>query len=285
MAFMSDEEFHFTLSDYQVFQGFLQDACGIVLGDNKQYLVANRVRRILENLDIHSLGELVKRIQQDPRSGLKEKVIDAMTTNETFWFRDVGPFETLRDVIINERLEGGAVDPLRIWSAACSSGQEPYSISMIIEEHKRKFPGVLKREPAIVATDISSSILEAAKLASYDGLSVSRGLSESRRALFFDALENHRFRVKSLITQRVEFRPLNLLESYATLGGFDIVFCRNVLIYFSAERKQDILRRMRATLRKGGVLVLGASESLPQDLNSVYSAKRGPNGSTYYVAI
>lgn len=285
MALINDEEFHFSLADYQVFQSFLQDACGIVLGDNKQYLVANRVRRILESLNLHSLGELVAKVKQEPRSGLREKVIDAMTTNETFWFRDVAPFESLRDVILAKRLAEGAVEPMRIWSAACSSGQEPYSISMIIEEFKRKYPGVMKRDPSIVATDISSVILEAAKGASYDGLSVSRGLSEARRTMFFDPIDNHRFQVKKPIASRVEYRPLNLLESYATLGGFDIVFCRNVLIYFSAERKQDILRRMRTTLRKGGVLVLGASESLPLELNTLYKAERASNGSTYYVAI
>jgi chemotaxis protein methyltransferase CheR len=285
MPLTNDEDLHFTLSDYQVFQSFLQDACGIVLGDNKQYLVANRVRRIMESLDLHNLSELVNKIKQEPRGGLREKVVDAMTTNETFWFRDVAPFDALRDVILGKRLSEGAVEPLRIWSSACSSGQEPYSISMIIEEFKRKFPGVMTREPTIVATDISSVILEAARLASYDGLSVSRGLSEARRTLFFDPLDHHRFRVKKPISDRVEFRPLNLMESYAVLGGFDIVFCRNVLIYFSADRKQDILRRMRTTLRTGGVLILGASESLPQELKGIYKPERASNGSTYYVAI
>lgn len=284
MSYTPDEEFHFSQADYQLFQVFLQNACGIVLGDNKQYLVANRMRRILEELKISSLGELVQNMHQNPRSGLKESVINAMTTNETFWFRDGFPFEALRDVILPRLTSNPGIEPLRFWSAACSSGQEPYSLSMIVEEFKRKAPGALRREPVIVGTDISSAMLTAAREGFYDQLSLSRGLSESRRALFFDDTGERRIRVKSAIAARAEFRQLNLLDSFAVLGSFDLVFCRNVLIYFSAERKADILRRIRAAMRPGGVLVLGASESLPAELASLYRAERTVNGTTFFHA-
>lgn len=289
MAYSADDGFQITQEDYQQFQVFLQEACGIVLGDNKQYLVANRMRRILDELQINSLGQLVQRIGQNPRgglkgNGLKESVINAMTTNETFWFRDSFPFDTLRDVILPQLLADGAQEPLRLWSAACSSGQEPYSLSMIIEEFKRKYPVALRREPSIIATDISSAVLNAARQGSYDRLSLSRGLSDVRLAQFFDENADRRYSIKPAIAARVDFRSLNLLDSFAVLGSFDVVFCRNVLIYFAAARKQDILRRIRATLRPGGCLVLGASESLPAELAALYQIERAANGATYYRA-
>ncbi|MDP2286048.1 MAG: CheR family methyltransferase, partial [Pseudohongiella sp.] len=181
---MLDEQ-QFTIDDYQVFRTFLDQACGIVLGDNKQYLVANRMRRIMEDLQIKSLSALVTRVNQQSTPGLKEKVIDAMTTNETFWFRDSAPFDALRDVLLPRLILQEKRSSIRIWSAACSSGQEPYSISMVIEEFKSRNPGVLMRDPEIVATDISMSMLNSARQAEYDSLSVSRGLTEARRRQFF----------------------------------------------------------------------------------------------------
>ncbi|MES3008215.1 MAG: protein-glutamate O-methyltransferase CheR [Pseudomonadota bacterium] len=284
MAYSTEDGFQFTQEDYRQFQAFLQDACGIVLGENKQYLVANRMRKILDELQISALSQLVQRIEQAPRSGLKESVINAMTTNETFWFRDAFPFDTLRDVILPQLLAEGVQEPLRLWSAACSSGQEPYSLSMIIDEFKRKNPLTLRREPTIVATDISSAVLNAARQGSYDRLSLSRGLSDARLAQFFDEGTDRCYSVKPEIAARVDFCSLNLLDSFSGLGTFDVVFCRNVLIYFSAARKQDILRRIRATLRPGGCLVLGASESLPADLSACYQVTRAGTGSTYYRA-
>lgn len=268
------EEQQFALEDYQVFRTFLSQACGIVLGDNKQYLVANRIRRILEEHQLTTLSALVSRINQRSVPGLREKVIDAMTTNETFWFRDSAPFDVLRDVILPRLVLEEKRSSLRIWSAACSSGQEPYSISMIIEEFKARHPGAMMREPEIIGTDISTSMLTNARLAEYDGLSVSRGLSEARRRMFFDELPQGRFRLKPGITRRVSFRPLNLQDTYGSLGRFDVIFCRNVLIYFAADFKADILRRMSQSLSPGSYVILGASESLPATISSLYTMER-----------
>jgi len=270
---MLDDQ-QFTADDYQVFRVFLDRACGIVLGDNKQYLVANRMRRIMEDLQIKSLSALVERVNQQSPPGLKEKVIDAMTTNETFWFRDNAPFDALRDVLLPRLLLQEKRQPLRIWSAACSSGQEPYSISMVIEEFKSRHPGVLMRDPEIVATDISTSVLASARQAEYDSLSVSRGLSEIRRKQFFDEMPMSRYRLKRAITERVSFRQLNLKDPYSSLGRFDVVFCRNVLIYFAAELKIDILQRIHIVMTPGASLILGASESLPAALTDRYSLER-----------
>ena len=248
--------------DFQAFREFLEKACGIVLGDNKQYLVSSRLNRLLEQEKIGSLGELVKRIQSQPRSNLRELVIDAMTTNETLWFRDVYPFEVLKKKLIPEFIKSNPNQRLRIWSAACSSGQEPYSLSMSIDEFERSNAGQLRRGAQIVATDLSGGILNAAKSAEYDSLSVARGLSQERLARHFDQLAPGRWALKPALRNRVEFRAINLLDSYSMLGKFDIVFCRNVLIYFSADVKKDILRRIHATLKPGGYLMLGASEAL-----------------------
>ncbi|WP_093471928.1 CheR family methyltransferase [Halopseudomonas yangmingensis] len=248
--------------DFQLFREFLEKSSGIVLGDNKQYLVASRLNRLLEQQGISNLGELVRRIQASPRAGLREAVIDAMITNETLWFRDVYPFEVLKSKLIPEFIKDNPGQRLRIWSAACSSGQEPYSLSMSIDEFERSNLGQLRAGAQIVATDLSGSILNAAKSAEYDSLSVARGLSQERLARYFDQLAPGRWQVKAPIRSRVEFRALNLLDSYAMLGKFDIVFCRNVLIYFSADVKKDILRRMHGVLKPGGYLMLGASEAL-----------------------
>ncbi|ALO46659.1 CheR family methyltransferase [Pseudohongiella spirulinae] len=269
-------------SDYQAFRAFLSQACGIVLGDNKQYLVANRMRRIMEEYQFQSLAALVSSINQNRPHGLKEKVIDAMTTNETFWFRDSSPFEALRDVLLPRLVTIEKRPHIRIWSAACSSGQEPYSISMIIDEFKARHPGQLRREPEIIATDISMTVLNSARQAEYDSLSVSRGLSAERRRLFFEEKAGARFHLKPHIVNRVSFRQLNLQDSYAGIGRFDIIFCRNVLIYFAADLKLDILNRMQQSLNPASYLILGASESLPAALASQYALERvGVNTSVY----
>ncbi|WP_416466411.1 protein-glutamate O-methyltransferase CheR [Pseudomonas sp. LFS044] len=248
--------------DFEQFRVFLEKACGILLGENKQYLVASRLNKLMEQQGIKSLGELVQRIQAQPRGGLREQVVDAMTTNETLWFRDTYPFEVLKNKVIPEFIKNNPGQRLRMWSAACSSGQEPYSISMAIDEFERSNLGQLKMGAQIVATDLSGSMLNNCKTGEYDSLAIARGLSQERLQRYFDTKGPGRWAVKPAIRSRVEFRSFNLLDSYAALGKFDIVFCRNVLIYFSAQVKKDILLRIHSTLKPGGYLFLGASEAL-----------------------
>lgn len=267
-----------TREHYEEFRIFLEKACGIVLGDNKQYLVTSRLATLLAEYQIDNLRELIRRMQQLSQRGLREAVIDAMTTNETLWFRDVHPFNILRDKLLPELQRNPT--PIRIWSAACSSGQEPYSISITVEEYKAAQMGVLRQPVEIVATDLSRSMLEACKNAEYDQLSLGRGLAKERLRRFFDPVTEERWKLKKEVTQRVRFQTLNLLDSYLSLGKFDIVFCRNVLIYFSGERKADILRRIHATLRPGGYLILGASEGL-SDVGHMYQMVQCSPGIIY----
>lgn len=243
-------------SEYDDFRGYLERHCGIVLGDNKQYLVSSRLGGLMREHDMASLGELVERLNQGGRA-LRQAVIDAMTTNETLWFRDQYPFNILTAKILPEFASSST---LSIWSAACSTGQEPYSIAMTLEEAKRV--GGKNTDYRITGTDINASVLAKAGEGIYDSLALARGLSIERKERYFQPLEEGRWQIKSAMRQKVSFRALNLLDSYGALGKFDIIFCRNVLIYFSQERKADILNRMAGALRPNGYLFLGASESV-----------------------
>lgn len=255
---------NFDQAEFDHFRQFLQDACGIALGDNKQYLVSNRIRRLLEEYRLSSFSDLVRELKKNSNRRLKEQVIDVMTTNETFWFRDVYPFEYLRKTLLPAWMqsEHRMAGPIRIWSAACSSGQEPYSLSMIVEEFRRQRMGALARPVQIVGTDLSSIVLDQARRGEYDRLSVVRGLSAERLERYFDNPRDNVWRVKPLVRDRIEFKAWNLLDSYAGLGKFDVVFCRNVLIYFNAELKRRILEKIHGSLKPGGVLFLGSSEGL-----------------------
>lgn len=249
-------------SEFESFRLFLQDACGIHLAENKQYLVTTRIRKILQDNQLASLGALVDQLRGSRHSKLREQVVDAMTTNETFWFRDIHPYDYLQSTLLAEIQQKPDSGPIRIWSAACSSGQEPYSISMVVEECRRQSRLSSARPVEIVATDLSASMLKQAQAAEYDKMSVLRGLSPERRDAFFDPMSDETWRVKQFIRSRVQFKSLNLLDSYGGLGRFDIIFCRNVLIYFTGELKQNILKRLHAALKPGGILVLGSSEGL-----------------------
>jgi chemotaxis protein methyltransferase CheR len=251
-------------AEFDQFRQFLEDACGISLGDNKQYLVTNRIRRILEENKIASFGELVRALKQGVNRKLKDQVIDSMTTNETFWFRDNYPYEHLKNTLLPQLMAGNnrMFGPIRIWSAACSSGQEPYSISMMVEEYKRQAMGNLARPVQIIATDLSTTVLDHARRGEYDKLSVMRGLSSERLERYFDNPSPTTWCVKNVVKERIDFRALNLMDSYGGLGRFDIVFCRNVLIYFNAELKRQILQKIHATLKPQGILFLGSSEGL-----------------------
>lgn len=266
-----------TPQGYAKFKQYLEKVCGIMLSDNKQYLVASRLGKLLEREKIERLEDLVSLLER--RGGaLKEEVINAMTTNETLWFRDSHPFNILKEKILPEF----SSRPLRIWSAASSTGQEPYSISMVIDEYKSSRPGKLRSGEKIIATDICTNILEHAKQAEYDSLAIVRGLSDDLQKRYFDKLDSGSWKIKAPIRSRVDFRYLNLIDSYSSLGKFDVIFCRNVLIYFSSDLKLDILTRMHKSLNPGGYLFLGGSEAL-SGLSSMFEIVQCHPGIVYRV--
>lgn len=249
----------FSPEEYKNFQTFLEKACGIVLGNNKHYLVSSRLHRLMQENNIETLQALVDALNKTMSNALRTKVIEAMTTNETLWFRDTYPFEVLKDTIFEDCREQNKKS-IRIWSAACSSGQEPYSMSIVAEEYAKKNIGF---RVDIVATDISQAILNEAKHAHYDALALARGLSEERKRQYFSPM-GEQWQVNAHIRKRINFKEVNLLQSYVSLGKFDVIYCRNVLIYFSAESKKDIIERMSKVLNPRGFLMLGASESIAQ---------------------
>ena len=248
---------------YRRFAAFVEEKCGIVLGDGKQYLVNSRLSSLLSKFRVQTVDDLINlAMEEKPNNKAQEEVIDAMTTNETLWFRDTYPYKALETIILPE-LAKKAKYPVRIWSAACSSGQEPYSIGMIIQEQMSKMLHIDPKQTQIIGTDLSPEMLSICRRGQYDVHALSRGLSPERKEKFFRPTHNPNMmaidlRVKSM----VEFRPMNLLGSYALMGRFDVIFCRNVLIYFSNDVKADILRKLTMCLNPGGYLILGSTETL-----------------------
>ena len=250
-----------TISDqeYRDFSRFLESQCGIVLGDSKQYLVRSRLSPLVTKFKLTSLSDLLRDVVTGRNRELRVAAVDAMTTNETLWFRDTYPFEVLANKLLPEVAANKR--PIKIWSAASSSGQEPYSMAMTILETQQRKPGMLP-SVSITATDISASMLDMCRAGMYDNLALGRGLSPERRRQFFEDAGDGRMKVKDNVKRLVNFRPQNLMDSYALLGKFDIIFCRNVLIYFSPDMKSQVLNQMANSLNPGGYLLLGASESL-----------------------
>jgi chemotaxis protein methyltransferase CheR len=262
--------------EYQQFKEKLEQYSGILLGDNKEYLISSRLRRLLETENLASIADLVGAMERNHR--LKESVVDAMTTNETLWFRDDHPFRIFKEKLLPELAKTRR--PIRIWCAACSTGQEPYSLSIAIEEFKRANPGALATDVKIVATDISPSVIQTAREGVYPQMALKRGMSDQNLKQYFQQKSDDQWQIKPEIKSRVEFRLLNLQSSFSLLGKFDLVFCRNVLIYFSAEFKQDILQRIHGTLNKDGHLFVGASEAV-NNLGDYYQMRQFSPGIAY----
>jgi chemotaxis protein methyltransferase CheR len=266
-------------NEYLAFCDYLEKSSGITLGNNKAYLVKNRLRPILEAHAVENLTEAMKKIQSGNDPKLKLEIIDAMTTNETSWFRDQYPFEYLHDELL-PKLTGNRMSTPRIWSAASSYGHEAYSISMIVEEFMMKNPGCFPAGVQIIGTDISSRVVKSATAAEYDQLSMARGLSEERKKKYFHQTADGMYKLNDRIKSRVRFQYLNLLESYATLGKFDIIFCRNVLIYFSNENKTAIMNKFAQSLHDDGILILGASETVTNH-SKAFEMVKCPRGIVY----
>ncbi|MCW8917919.1 MAG: protein-glutamate O-methyltransferase CheR [Gammaproteobacteria bacterium] len=266
--------------EYDDFRRYLEEHSGIVLGDNKHYLVTSRLNRLMREFDLEDFATLMKRLKGQRNSKLHEQIVDAMTTNETLWFRDAYPFEVLKYELLPQ-ITANKLRQVRIWSAASSSGQEAYSISMTIQEYLASKPGSLPGNLQIIGTDISATMLRDASSATYDKMSLARGISEERRQRFFIPAGD-KWQVRPEIKARTSFRELNLLNNFSALGKFDIIFCRNVLIYFSSEMKRDILNRMATSLNPGGHLFLGGSES-PTSYTDAFEMVRTPKGVVYRV--
>lgn len=236
----------------------LASATGISLDADKLYLAESRLVPIMRANGVVDLAELVRQIEKREDEKLLQAVIDAMTTNETFFFRDRTPFEQFRRDILPE-LMAKRQDKRRIsiWCAACSTGQEPYSLAMLLDEESSK----LKEWTVdILATDLSETALDAARRGIYSQFEVQRGLSTSRLLRHFEQ-HGDNWQVSERLRSRILFRHLNLLSNIGKIGPFDIIFCRNVLLYFDLAIKRDVLSRLSKVIAGDGYLILGAAET------------------------
>ena len=272
---LSTHEFH-------LFRSLLLEESGIELAERKSYLVASRLRPLLESHGFETYLDLYEEAKRPANSALRTAIIDEMTTNETLWFRDPGPWKILAERVLPdmcERIAEGA--SIRIWSAACSTGQEPYSLAMSILEHLESHPspGIKADSFSILGTDISPSALFVAMAGRYDQLAASRGLDPERAERFFDA-DGPSIVVKEEVRRMVKFRPQNLAECSWHPEVFDLVLCRNVLIYLSRDVRSQIIAGIETSLKTGGVLILGGAESLIDCASGLETQRAG--SSLYY---
>ncbi|MBL4886507.1 MAG: protein-glutamate O-methyltransferase CheR [Planctomycetaceae bacterium] len=257
--------------DYKFLSEFLQSNSGLHLGENKEYLLESRLTPVAQSLGLSGIGELIQSLKRMPTLELKTTVVEAMTTNETLFFRDSKPFDDLAEQMIPEIMEANkAQRTIRIWCAASSTGQEPYSIAMQLRE---SFPELSSGwNVKIVATDIDGQILAKAQQGQYSQFEIQRGLSIQRLIKYFDKNEKG-WQLKPEIRNEISWKQLNLLKDFGMMGQFDIIFCRNVLIYFTPEVKKQILDRMAKHISHNGYLILGGAETILGISDAYYRAE------------
>ncbi|MGF1609882.1 MAG: CheR family methyltransferase [Kiloniellales bacterium] len=247
------------ITDFEYIARLLKEQSGLILSKDKAYLLESRLNPVARKWEFKGFDELAAAVRTSRNDDLVRDITEAMTTNESFFFRDSKPFDQFRDVVLPQLLEARkGARSIRIWSAACSSGQEPYSLAMILKEHEAKLQGW---KIDIVATDLSNEILAKAREGLYSQFEVQRGLPINLLVKYFKQ-EGDRWRISDAIRQMVKYECFNLLESPSRLGKFDVVFCRNVLIYFDQPTKSMILDRIAGLLTPDGFLYLGGAETV-----------------------
>jgi len=261
--------------ELRVWLRYIHSLTGIRLDESKAYLVENRLDSLLRDQKCASFSELYYRVRADRGTVLRRKIIDAITTGETFFFRDKSPFDLLRFKLLPELIDrrsrelGPGAVSIRIWSAACSSGQEVYSIAIVLKE---ALGDCSKYRIRLVGTDISDAAVARASYGAFSNFEVERGLSPEMRDRYF-ARHGEGWRIRDELRAMAVFRTLNLMEEFAGLGRFDIIFCRNVAIYFEVEDRQKLFQRIGRVLEPDGALLIGATEAVAT-ICPEYEAKR-----------
>lgn len=278
---------HLHAREFQLFRKYIEKHCGISLANDKVYLVESRLSGVLAQAKIESFSVLYEMISSSRHPALADQVIDAITTNETSWFRDRTPWLVLEELLLPELIrefQSQKRRRVRIWSAACSTGQEPYSIAIAIDQYLKKnsISNVNLEQFEIVATDISRSVLKFAQSGCYDSNAAIRGLDINYRNQYFYQ-DGDFWHLSEPIKQIVKFIPFNLQQSFADLGYFDIVFCRYVAIYFSESAKHELFQKICGLLAPPKILFIGASEILTS-CRGVFSLKHYQNG-VYYQGV
>ncbi len=260
--------------DYEFLRKLLKERSGLDLSPDKQYLVESRLVPLARKAGLPGISELVVKMKAGAAEALTAEVVEAMTTNETFFFRDKTPFDHLKDTMLPALLQArSARRSLRIWCAASSTGQEPYSIAMCL---KGLGPAIAGWKIDIVATDLSQGVLEKSKAGIFSQFEVQRGLPIQLLVKHFTQVGDM-WQLNADIRSMVQHRQLNLLQDFGHLGTFDIIFCRNVLIYFDQDTKAGIFERISRLVESDGFLVLGAAESVVgiSDAFKPYPERRG----------
>lgn len=267
-------------SDFDFVRRYVREASAIVLEDGKQYLVESRLMTVANRAGLPSVSEVIARLRAAPQGPLGRQVVDAMTTNESSWFRDVNPYNALRGSVLPELMKLRAGErTLRIWSSACSSGQEPYSVAMLLREH---FPMLDTWNVRLVATDLSSEMIARARAGVFTQLEINRGLPAKLLVKYFER-RGPDYKLRDELRRAIEFRELNLAAPWGSqIVGADVVLLRNVLIYFDNDTKRQILSRVRQVLRPGGYLFLGTAETT-LNLDDAFELVRS-EGAVYYRA-
>ncbi len=248
-----------TPQDYAYLSKLLNERSGLQLAGDKQYLIESRLLPVARQHNCGSIGDLVSKLKSFAEEPLRQRVTEAMTINESFFFRDKTPFERFQDTVLPHMMKArAATKRIRIWCAAASTGQEPYSLAMMLKQAGAEFSGW---RIEIVATDISTEVLEKAKSGLYTQFEVQRGLPIQLLLKYFKQ-EGDQWCIAKDLRDMVQFRQHNLLDDFSSLGMFDVIFCRNVLIYFDSKTKQDVLTRVSRSLVKDGHLLLGAAETV-----------------------
>lgn len=245
--------------DYEYLRKLVQERSGLALGPDKQYLVESRLLPVARKIAVAGISGLVQKMKEPANESIIAEVVEAMATNESLFFRDKLPFDHFRDTILPSLLAARARQRrIRIWCAAASSGQEPYSLAMCLKEMGSRLAGWRME---ILATDFSLDVLEKAKAGIYSQFEVQRGLPIQILVKYFSQIGDM-WQIAPAIRAMVQYRPFNLLNDCARLGRFDVVFCRNVLIYFDQKTKIEVLDRLARVIEPDGYLVLGAAETV-----------------------
>jgi chemotaxis protein methyltransferase CheR len=247
-----------TDQDYNAVRLLLQQHSAIALDNTKQYLVESRLAPILHRQNLNSIGDLVARLRRQPDVELERQIVEALVTTESSFFRDLHAFEALRKVVLPDLINRRrATRRLDIWCAAAAHGQEPYSIALMLHEH---FPQLAGWKIGLLASDISREALARAREGVYNQIEVNRGLPAALLVRYFEQHGTH-WQLRAAIRDMVEFREINLARLWPPLPPMDLVLMRNVMIYFEAETKMAILRRLAGLLRPDGYLLLGGAET------------------------
>lgn len=255
-----------TPEEITLFSKYISDISGIYLDSGKGYLLETRLVNMLRNTGTDNFSDLYKKIRSDFSKKLEQELLNAMTTNETLFFRDRAPFDLLQHKIIpdliDKRVPGADINKssltLKIWSAACSTGQEVYSIGIVLKE---LLGDITKHNVTILGTDISDEAVTKASHGYFNWIDIERGLPQDKLNRYFNK-ENDKWKIDDEIRSMATFKKLNLMEDFSRLGMFDIIFCRNVAIYFPEDKKKSLFFRISQVLKPDGSLLIGGTESI-----------------------